>query len=414
MNKKLKNMEYLLNFGSFILLFAIMFVIFNIGDGLEVTKLVLGFVFSAVMYGLSYFVEKSLKIDDSAKLIHFEAMGMFLYFFFYGGAESIFGSWFAINGDGVHIFLAVLAFIVSALLVLTKVRFKNYMYINFSYVSTLIGIYNIFKFLSLSYLDVAVILVILVLLPYLIVKNQKYVDFLKYLLCVLVIYSLLLVVNNDLCVSSILAIILGIVSNGIVAIRNKDLESKYLCVLVYYAMFFVIGWVFSNYLDDELVLILVALFGVIMDLALNYFVKYFGKQTLAFNKIVYTIFLFVIINVSLGMHHTTLLVISIFVFISSVTVLKIFKDDLSEKYLFPFKLGLLVYSLLFFLYSIILPVFSIASLFRPYPSSNLFGIYSATSSPLSSKKLFKTDPINVKITYDTMQKIGVKIYIGGC
>ena len=72
MNRKLKNMEYLLNFGSFILFFAIIYIVGSLNEVSDLVKFVLGVVSSLGVIGLSFLVSNSLKMESSARLIHLE------------------------------------------------------------------------------------------------------------------------------------------------------------------------------------------------------------------------------------------------------------------------------------------------------------------------------------------------------
>ena len=51
MNRKLKNMEYLLNFGSFILFFAIIYIVGSLNEVSDLVKFVLGVVSSLGVIG---------------------------------------------------------------------------------------------------------------------------------------------------------------------------------------------------------------------------------------------------------------------------------------------------------------------------------------------------------------------------
>lgn len=343
MNRKLKNMEYLLNFGSLILLFAILFIVGNISDYDYVIKVISGIVCSLGLFGLSYVIEKNLKMISSAKLIHYEASFLLAWFYLMAGELEIFGEWFTMFGEGEGIFYAIWCFILSSLLVLTHVRFKDYKYINFSYVSTLFGIFFIFEYLSLSMLENLLIINILILIYYLISKKERTYNYLRYLLSISVLFSTFFI-DSDVVLISVLLLIVNLVSIISIAVKSKDKESKLFAVGTYYWLLFASAQLISTF--DEVSIVIIACLACLADLLLNYFVKYFNNFSLKFNKIFNTIFITALCIISLNMHYMAFVMISIFVFISSITTLLMFKNDKIEKYFFPVKVGLFVYSLL--------------------------------------------------------------------
>ena len=365
MNRKLKNMEYLLNFGSFILFFAIIYIVGSLNEVSDLVKFVLGVVSSLGVIGLSFLVSNSLKMESSARLIHLEGCFLISFFYFLAGDNGIFGTWFNPSGGGSELFYAVLFLLITILLILSKVRFKDYSYIHLSYVSILLFIFNIFKFLSLSYLEISVILVFLVLIPFIFIKDQKKCNFIRYILIGVMAYSNILVFSYlKIDLFSITSIILSIIGISFIAIKSKDIESKYFSILYYYFLFILIGELFSNNsVDPKLIYVLISLFACSVDLILNYCNKYFGNQASKFNKIVFTVFMLFLISCELMSSYGALLVVSIFVLLSSVTVLKLFKDDKLEKYLFPLKITLFTYALINFVSNVVINIPVMVSLF---------------------------------------------------
>lgn len=343
MNRKLKNMEYLLNFGSLILLFAILFIVGNISDYDGLVKVISGIVCSLGLFGLSYVIDKNLKMTGSAKLIHYEASFLLAWFYLMAGELEIFGEWFTMFGEGEGIFYAIWCFMLSSLLVLTHVRFKDYKYINFSYVSTLFGIFFIFEYLSLTMLENLLIINVLILVYYLLSKKERTYNYLRYLLSISVLFSTFFV-DSDVVLTSALLLIVNLVSVISIAIKSKDKESKLFAVGTYYWLLFASAQLIS--VSDEVSIVIIACLACLADLLLNYFVKYFNEFSLKFNKIVNTVFITALCIISLNMHYMAFVMISIFVFISSITTLLVFKNDKAEKYFFPVKVGLFVYSLL--------------------------------------------------------------------
>ena len=169
MNKKLRNMEYLLNFGSFILMFAIMFVVWSIDESLLGIKLVIGVISALIMLFASFAIDKNLKLTDSAKLFHFESIFLFFWFLLQAAQLGLFGEW--IQTDGALVFDSIYCILLGIASILTHVRYKNYLYINLCYAPFILSIYTLFEYLDISFFTTTLVVMLSIFIIYVLKKD---------------------------------------------------------------------------------------------------------------------------------------------------------------------------------------------------------------------------------------------------
>lgn len=348
MNKKLKNMEYLLNFGSAILTLSLIFIIFNLGDNLDLVKFILGSVSGCLLVGISSIIENKLKLPGSAKIFYFEGVLTFLWFFIFAGNACVFGEWFSEAGEGSQIFYAVLYFLITALFILTHIRFKNYTFINISYISTILGIYCLFEFLSLSFFEITLLLMTLLILLFVFTKEDKKYKFYRNILSVFMLIMLFAIsANYEESLLCLVGVVLEVISILIVAIKSKDNESKYYCLVIYYYLMGIITNVFDSVIDPKILLVLVVATTCFIDLAINYFIKYFGDASLKFNKFIFPIFIYLMSIYASELADGLFVTVTLLTLIASIGILIMFKGDSFEKYVFPLKLGFFLFSVMY-------------------------------------------------------------------
>ena len=348
MNKKLRNMEYLLNFGSFILMFAIMFVVWSIDESLLGIKLVIGVISALIMLFASFAIDKNLKLTDSAKLFHFESIFLFFWFLFQAAELGLFGEW--IRTDGALVFDSIYCILLGIASILTHVRYKNYLYINLCYAPFILSIYTLFQYLDISFFTTTLVVMLSIFIIYVFIKNNKYFEVFRYLLAIFCMIALGCIVSySEELVNCISAMILIVMSIGILSLRNTDNETKYFSLIVYYYLLGASIISFNQVLEENLVVIIIAFVACLGDLLFNYLIKHTNHKALSFNKFVSPVFIFLISAYSLFLDTYAFIIVASLVFVSSLVIMHLFKDNSYEKYLFPYKAGLMLYAILLFI-----------------------------------------------------------------
>lgn len=336
--KKINSMDYLLVFGSIILFFSGIALMFNEYFSTYLIKTIGIISLGIILYVLSFIFKYVLHVDKSFKIANLLGSLAIIIAYVMAGWNELMGTWFSINGEGVQLFLASIAFLVMLLSILTSVLFKSYHYVNITFISILVGIFHLLTFFRLDY-QISLIIVGLLVLICNLFKFNKYVY--NYSIVAVFVYALLTVIfgfEHDLLLSSI---ILGINSICLLSVLSK-VKSSWMEFLVTTSFIILISIFFESFaLSFGLVTVIITLIVCVFELAANTF-KLIRNN--AINTISRLICFFIVIGLAYTDEISLVSQVVVFTFlcVTSVANAYIIKHDSVEKYLLPIKLVFIV------------------------------------------------------------------------
>lgn len=332
--KKIKSLEILLSFGAILVLIAGLSLIFT--SGINITYQILGMsILSIFMFVYSIICQKLLKVESTSKFTFVLSLIAILVTYVFAGCNELFGSWFYLLGDGVHLFLSSILGLAGLESILVALRFKNSNFIHITFTCVLAMIFHLFAHFDFEFELCLIVVGALLLLFNTIKINKVLYNFTNVAIFVYALLCLLLGYNGPILYGSI---ILAINAAGILNLLHKfkSFESELLSVIIFGATFFSF---IPHYLDTPVnvnLLVVGASFVLaIIDMAASSFNVFDNKFCKIAFKIVTSICLFSLFNTIAD--SMALSLAGIFMIISSVAQSYIFKERNYEEFLFPIK-----------------------------------------------------------------------------
>lgn len=351
MNKKMRRMEAVLGLGSFIILLAGVWLIFSKSVESDALKIIGLLGVSVIEFVLAIVSGDMLKLKSSSKAITtFGCLGI-LGAYLYIGFQEMLGPVFSAYGTANALYFATVAFLIALLFVLMAVRFKEFNYIYFSIVASVVGIYSMLRHFSIGYEEILIGLVILTLIFSIVKVNDKSSTSSTIFTYLLSIVSCYVFFMGDAILNGIL---IGIVLINILVnmFKYKDNKGIKISLVVLSFVTLLCNEFSSLYLGLDLNnFLLVSIFILcVYDLIMNY-INILNSDGI---KILYKVFMnsSLLLIFGLGVLSDaaifTLLVMSLFISVTSLINSFVIKKNDYEYYLFAFKLYILSLTLLLF------------------------------------------------------------------
>lgn len=348
--KKINGMDYLLGFGSIILFCSGIALMCNDIFNTYLIKTVGIASLGVILYILSFVFKYILNINKSFKIANILGSLSILIAYIMAGYNGIFGNWFSIDGEGVQIFLASIAFLVMILSILTAVLNKSYYYINITFIAILVGVFHLLTFFKLDY-QISLIVIGLLLLFASLFKFNKFVY--NFSTSAVFVYTLLCIIfgfDNNFLLGSI---VLGI---NLACLLSVLAKSKSIWIEIFSTIAFItlLGF-FTEYDVNAGLLVVITTFIVcIFELACNTFKLIKNNVINIISKLICFLLL-----VSMAYEAENMLVSQVVVFsfllITSIANAYIIKHEPMEKYLLPIKLTFIIYGL----YEVLMPYLNV-------------------------------------------------------
>lgn len=336
--KKINSMDYLLVFGSIILFCSGIALMCNEFFNTYLIK-TMGIVFlGVVLYILSLVFKYILNVEKSFKVAHILGNLSILIAYIMAGCNDLMGSWFSINGEGVQLFLASIAFLVMILSILTTVLVKSYRYINITFIAILVGIFHLLNFFRLDYQISLIIVGGLLLFCNLFKLNKFMYDFSSIAVFVYTILCLIFGLDSNILLSSI---ILGLNSICLLSVLGKS-KSVWMELLVVTSFIILLGVYLASIHSNMGLLIVITTFVVcVFELVANTFKLINNKPINVISKL---ICFFILIGLFYKAEYflVSQVVSLTFLLVTTVANAYIIKHEPVEKYLLPFKLCFIV------------------------------------------------------------------------
>ena len=336
--KKINGMDYLLIFGSIILFCSGIALMCNEFFNTYLIKTVGIVSLGVILYVLSFVFKYILHVDKSFKIANFLGSLAIIIAYTMAGCNELMGSWFSINGEGVQLFLASIAFLVIVLSILMAVLSKSYNYINITFIAILVGIFHLLTFFRLDY-QISLIIVGILLLVCNLFKVNKYIY--RFSTVAVFVYTLLCVIfgfDHNLMLNSL---VIGINSICLLSVLTKQ-NSSWLELLVVISFIILLGsYAFIETINEGLLMVFVTFIISIFELTTN-------TLKLINNKAISVISRLSCFFILIGMIYDaeSFLVAQVvsltFLLVTTVANAYIIKHDPVEKYLLPIKLCFII------------------------------------------------------------------------
>lgn len=338
--KKVKNLDYLLSLGMFILQIAGYSLAGNLLITNDILRCSIILIIAIISFLLSILFKNLLEVDISSKVAYgLGAVGI-VNTFIATGVHKVFGEWYSFVGDGVAIFLASIFILIGILAILTAVLYKNYNFIHLAFVSVIGMFISLLVHFKVDYY-ILMILIIGVLFILNLFKSKKVVF--EFSTVGLIIAAGFSTFSSDesVILSSIL-FVMSIVSLMRVLSIKRVFEYQLLAIIVLITVLLDFTIFLPEIMSSNLALIVLVGIILIIDLFMSAFRIIDSK----FIKIAYKvasigILLFVVINCEFNpVAH--IIAISFILVTSFVNTFAIHNDDY-ERYFLPFKILFLSY-----------------------------------------------------------------------
>lgn len=335
--KKIKSMEYVLSLGAFILLFSGIALIFNDSFSSMIVKVSGMALLTIFLMVLSVISEKVLKVENASRISFYLSFISLVISYVLMGCNSMFGKWFSIDGDGVQIFLASIAILVAILSVITAIKYKNFSFIHITFVCVLVTMFHLFTFFNLDFQITLIIIGSILLIFNLFKVNKIMYEFTSVAIYVFAMICMLFGYSDSFLLSSILLVINSVaIINAL--FKYKDLENELLSVIILAISIIVFIESSFDIFDNGVVIVVASFIICLLDLAINCF-KLLNKK---YVKIIFKAFISIVLLYLIGSvmdkYFLPLLVLALFMIVSSFVNTFVIKNHDFEEYLFPFKI----------------------------------------------------------------------------
>lgn len=343
MNGKLKNMEIILNIGSIILFLAGLGILITPDINSILLKFIVSFSIGGILLLFSYISSKVLNLKSSSKLLYYLSMIIICITYAFGGFNGLYGQYFGYGLDGSEIFLSSIYLLIAILSIITKCLYKNYSILHLAFIALYVFIYHLFIHFSFNY-QVAFIAIGALIFIGTLFKNSNIKNFSITASYTYVLLSLLLGYSNSLLLSSILfSINMLVIYNALYKDNNVICELFTLGFII--ASVIVFGNIITNHFDLSVSYIIIAFVIGILELLINHYKVIDSDVNKVFYKTVFVIMYSILAILSIDTGVTTLLPITIFMTLSSITYMYILKsgeDSLIGIKILVFMLALLM------------------------------------------------------------------------
>lgn len=338
--KNVKNLDYLLSLGMFILQIAGYSLAGNLMITSDILRCSIILIIAVISFLLSILFKKLLEVDISSKVAYgLGAVGI-VNTFIALGVHKVFGEWYSFVGDGVAIFLASIFILIGILAILTIVLYKNYNFIHLAFISVIGMFISLLVHFKVDYY-ILMILIIGVLFILNLFKSKKVVfEFSTVGLIIAAGFSTFS--SGESVVLSSILFVMSIVSLMRVLSIKKTFEYELLAVIVFASILLDFTIFLPEIMSANLALIVSVGIILIIDLIMSAFRILDSK----FVKIAYKVASIAILLVSVincefnPVAH--IIAISFILITSFVNTFAIHNEDY-ERYFLPFKILFLSY-----------------------------------------------------------------------
>lgn len=338
--KKLKNMDYLLSLGVFILQFAGYSLTFNEMIPSNGLRCLILFILAVMSFSLSFIFKKLLEVDVSSKVSYaLGAIGL-VNSFISLGAYKILGSWFSFTGDGVAIFFASIFILIGVLAILTAVLYKNYNFIHLAYISVIGMIISFLVYFKVDYYYIFLIAAIILLVLNLFKKMELTYEFST--IGIIIVSGLCVIAYDKGLVLSGILFLVNIISLIRVLLNKREFEYQLLGVIVLVGITTVFTMITPEVMKESLAVIVATSIVLILELVMSTLRVLDKKFVKLFYKVLSLILLAIIVLASEFNTISHLIAILFIIGVSIVDTFAIHNDDY-EKYFLPFKILFISY-----------------------------------------------------------------------
>lgn len=336
--KKINSMDYLLVFGSIILFCSGIALMCNDFFNTYLIKTMGIVLLGVILFILSLVFKYILHIDKSFKITCILGCLSILIAYIMAGCNELMGSWFSINGDGVQLFLASIAFLVMMLSILIAVWCKCYYYINITFISIFVGIFHLLIFFRFDY-QISLIIVGLLLLLCNLFKFNKYIyNFSSIAVFVYTILSLIFGYDSNFLLSSIIVGINLICLLSVLA-KSKGFWMEFIVLTLFIIL---LGFYIGNGNNNlGLLAVIVAFIICVFELVSNTFSLVKNKALNVISKLI-CFFIGIGLTYAADDFLVSQVVVLSFLFVTTIANSYLIKHDEIEKYLLPIKLSFII------------------------------------------------------------------------
>lgn len=338
--KKLKNLDYLLSLGLFILCLAVYSIALNEVVLNEFFKCLIIFIFAVMSYSLSFLFKRILNVDISSKVAY--ALGSIgvVNTFIALGVYKILGSWFSPFGSGVAIFLASICIIIGILAIITAILYKNYNFIHLAFLAVLGMVVSLLVHFKVDYYYLIIGLIVVLFIISLFKSKKLTFEFSIVGLLVLSILGVF-AQEKGIVLSSILFFV-SVISIIRVLLTKKGFEYELLSIITLSIVVTMFTMSTPDMMRENLAVIISVGIVLILDLALSTLRAVDSKFVKISYKVVSLILLLIIVMSSTFNNIAHLIAIAFILITSVVNTFAIHNDDY-EKYFLPFKIIFISY-----------------------------------------------------------------------
>lgn len=290
-----------------------------------------------VFYVMSFIFKHLLKVDNSFKVAVILGGLSILIAYIMAGCNQILGTWFSIDGDGVQIFLASIAFLVMFLSILTAVLLHSYQYINLTFIAILVGVFHLLTFFKLDY-QISLIIIGCLLLVCNLFKFNKYIyNFSSVAVFIFTVLSIIFGFENNFLLGSLVLVINAICILSVLA-KNKGFLIEFFSLISFIAL--IISFV-NFKINFGLLTVILTLIVCVFELAINTF-KLVKNDALSVISKIICFFILIGMAIDENVSLVSQVVVFMFLLVTTVSNSYIIKHDHTEKYLLPVKLAFII------------------------------------------------------------------------
>lgn len=331
MNKKIKNLGYVLNFAAIIILIAVLGIVLTSNLSYEIKALLI-VIYSATQFIFYVIVKKFLKIDMSSKWFYsvgfFSSLVALIVFYKSNYLLELFN-----NSGFIYIYLAMVFMYIGIFFIISSKIFKNYKLLKITYLSAFLMVCSLLIYYKIDIFYILLLLSVISLIINVMFYNKSIGSVSK--LFGYILPCILIVVGSSNAVRLLILTIINTLNIFSIMYRNKDLESSLLSILVLFGNYFIFDSSLINNFELKYSVPIIISFNLMLGLLIEYIGLVKKKGLIATYKIIiYISSIFIILWILKDLRITSLIASSLLL-ISLITNKVIFKDDKFNKYIIP-------------------------------------------------------------------------------